>query len=65
MMLVVGDRILAIPGFSQQNASRTGKKSAEQFLGVCWMQGEFDLMTSDYAYILNTLIIWLKPFVGI
>lgn len=30
MMLVVGDRILRYTGFSQQNASRTGKKSAEQ-----------------------------------
>lgn len=35
--------------FSQQNASRTGKNPQNKFLGVCWMQGEFDLMTSDYA----------------
>ena len=30
MMLVVGNGYSAVPGFSQQNASRTGKKSAEQ-----------------------------------
>lgn len=48
-MLVVGNGYSAIPGFSQQNASRTGKNPQNKFLGVCWMQGEFDLMTSDYA----------------
>ncbi|MEH0852158.1 sialate O-acetylesterase, partial [Escherichia coli] len=25
------------------------KNPQNKFLGVCWMQGEFDLMTSDYA----------------
>lgn len=49
MMLVVGNGYSAVPGFSQQNASRTGKNPQNKFLGVCWMQGEFDLMTSDYA----------------
>ncbi len=49
MMLVVGERILRYTRFSQQNASRTGKNPHNKFLGVCWMQGEFDLMTSDYA----------------
>lgn len=49
MMLVVGERIPRSTRFSQQNASRTGKNPHNKFLGVCWMQGEFDLMTSDYA----------------
>lgn len=49
MMLVVGERIPRSTRFSQQNASRTGKNPYNKFLGVCWMQGEFDLMTSDYA----------------
>ncbi len=49
MMLVVGERILRCTGFSQQNATALAKNPQNKFLGVCWMQGEFDLMTSDYA----------------
>ncbi len=37
----------------QDLVSRTraalAKNPHNKFLGVCWMQGEFDLMTSDYA----------------
>lgn len=37
----------------QDLVSRTraalAKNPQNKFLGVCWMQGEFDLMTSDYA----------------
>ncbi len=64
MMLVVGNGYSAISGFSQQNASRTGKNPQNKFLGVCWMQGEFDLIPVTTRHTLNTLIIWLKPFVG-
>lgn len=46
--LSLGNGYSAIPGFSQQNASRTGKNPQNKFLGVCWMQGEFDLM-NQYA----------------
>ncbi len=42
MMLSLGNGYPALPGFSQQNASRLAKNPHNKFLGVCWMQGEFD-----------------------
>ncbi|XPE53593.1 sialate O-acetylesterase [Shigella flexneri] len=51
MMLVVGELLYSAVRDSQLSRTRAAlaKNPQNKFLGVCWMQGEFDLMTSDDA----------------